>query len=48
MVIHILKDGTQVDDIAGHIVRKEDAAPVYTLMDEINKRLNYEKSKRND
>lgn len=45
MVIHILKDGTRLDDIAGHIVRIRDAETVYKLMDEINKkRAKYEKS----
>ena len=45
MVIHILKDGTRPDDIAGHIVRIRDAETVYKLMDEINKkRAKYEKN----
>lgn len=45
MVIHILKDGTRLDDIAGHIVRIRDAETVYKLMDELNKkRAKYEKS----
>ena len=42
-VIHILKDGTQVESIDGRVVRLEDAEPVYHLMDNINKRLAREK-----
>lgn len=42
MVIHILKDGTRLDDIAGHIVRIRDAETVYKLMDSINRRVNNE------
>ena len=37
MVVHILKDGSIVDDITGHIVRMEDAAPLYDLIDSINR-----------
>lgn len=49
MVIHILKDGTRLDDIAGHIVRIRDAETVYKLMDELNKkRAKYEKSDRDN
>lgn len=35
-VIHILKDGRIVDDITGHVVKMEDAAPLYELMRRIN------------
>ena len=31
-VVHVLKDGTRVDDISGHIVRLSDAEPLYRLM----------------
>lgn len=31
-IIHILKDGTRVDDITGHVVRFEDAEPLYRMM----------------
>ena len=37
-VIHILKDGSVVHDITGHVVRIEDAEPLYQLIDEINRR----------
>lgn len=36
-VIHILKDGTIVDDIAGKVVQPEDAGPLYQLIHTINK-----------
>ena len=36
-VIHILKDGSIVKDITGHIVRVEDAGPLYQLIDSINR-----------
>lgn len=35
-VIHILRDGTVVEDITGHVVRLEDAGPLYDLIDSIN------------
>lgn len=37
MVIHILKDGTVLKDITGHVVRMEDAGPLYHLIDSINR-----------
>ena len=42
MVAHVLKDGTRLDDIAGHIVRVTDAEAVYGLMDYLNRRLKNE------
>ena len=36
-VIHILKDGSVVKDITGHVVRMEDARPLYDLIDNINR-----------
>lgn len=36
-VIHILKDGSIVKDITGHVVRMEDAGPLYDLIDSINR-----------
>lgn len=35
-VVHILKDGSIVKDITGHVVRMEDAGPLYQLIDNIN------------
>lgn len=37
MVIHILKDGSQVNDITGRIVRMEDAGSLYAIITEINR-----------
>lgn len=37
-VVHILKDGSIVKDITGHVVRVEDAGPLYQLIDDINRR----------
>lgn len=36
-VVHILKDGSIVEDITGHVVRVEDAGPLYQLIDSINR-----------
>lgn len=44
MIRHILKDGTVLDDITGHVVKMEDARVVYELLDKINE----ERGKRND
>jgi hypothetical protein len=33
---HILKDGTVLDDISGHIVKMEDAELAYQIMDQLN------------
>ena len=43
-VKHILKDGTVLTDITGHVVKMEDARVVYELLDKINE----ERGKRND
>lgn len=37
-VYHILKDGTTVDDITGHVVRMEDAPALYELMASLSKK----------
>lgn len=36
-VVHILKDGSVIEDITGHVVRMEDAGPLYELIDRINR-----------
>lgn len=37
MVIkHILKDGRVLDDITGHVVKKEDVPSAYALMEQMN------------
>ena len=35
-VIHILKDGSVVNDINGRVVKMEDATLLYSLIDSIN------------
>ena len=35
-VFHVLKDGSRPADITGHIVRVEDAEPLYRLIRDIN------------
>lgn len=36
MVIHIMKDGTVLKDITGHVVKKEDAPMIYNIVDRMN------------
>ena len=36
-VIHVLKDGTRVDDITGRVVKVSDASQLYRLMIDLNK-----------
>lgn len=43
-VIHILKDGSQVEDITGHVVKMEDAGTLYNLIREINSKSNLQKN----
>lgn len=38
MVIHILKDGSRVKDITGHIVKMSDAPTLYGLIEKIESR----------
>lgn len=52
-VTHVLMGGTVLPDIAGYIVRKEDAPSVYDLMERINQNArkrgrNEKKSKKQD
>ena len=36
-VIHILRDGSVVNDINGHVVRRKDVRTLYDLIDTINR-----------
>lgn len=47
-VVHILKDGTRLEDITGHVVRISDAEAVYGLMDYVNRRLKNETDNSGD
>ena len=40
MIKHVLKDGTQVAEITGHVVKREDAPEAYDLMERMNKKEN--------
>ena len=40
MVIHILKDGTRIDDLTGHVIRQEDAKGIRAIIEEIERRIN--------
>ena len=42
MVRHILRDGTELKDIKGHRVKKEDAPMVYKAIEQIERRINGE------
>lgn len=37
-VIHILKDGSEVEDITGRVVKVDDAGTLYSLIREINRK----------
>lgn len=38
MVYHVLKDGSKPTDITGRVVRMSDAAPIYNLLESINRK----------
>ena len=46
-VIHILKDGSQVKDITGHVVKMSDAKELYTLLESINSKRSQKAAKQN-
>ena len=46
MIIHILKDGTVKNDISGHVVKIEDAEPLYQLIENISKKKHESKKER--
>lgn len=37
-VYHVLKDGSRIDNIRGHVVKREDAGTFYQLLDNLNRR----------
>lgn len=44
-ITHVLRDGTVLDSIQGHVVSFEDAEPLYRLIQQINyERMRKEKS----
>lgn len=38
MIKHILKDGTVLNDITGHVVKKDDVKEVYIIINKINQK----------
>lgn len=46
-VIHILKDGSRVNDITGRIVKMSDAQTLYNLLDRKVKKVNKNVRNRN-
>lgn len=40
MIKHVLKDGTEVDDITGYVIRIDDHEALYKLIDLISKKGN--------
>ena len=35
---HVLKDGTKVDSVEGHVIKAEDFPLLYEVMDRINRK----------
>lgn len=44
MIRHHLKDGRVLEDITGHVVKKEDVPTAYSLIDHMN----YERESKRD
>ena len=42
MIHHILKDGTEVTDIAGHVIKVDQFEVLYQTINSINERVNHE------
>lgn len=47
MVKHVLKDGTVLEDITGHVVKEADCPMVYALLERIERERNEEKETGN-
>lgn len=45
MVKNVLKDGTVLKDITGHVVKVEEADVVYAILDKINERCRKERKR---
>jgi len=48
MITHILKDGTVLKDITGHVVKKEDVPMAYELIDQMNEKRSKQKRKKGE
>ena len=47
MVTHVLKDGTVLKDITGHVVKEQDVPEAYILIDQMNGERRKEDEKEN-
>lgn len=45
MIKHFLKDGTQVESVAGIVIKQEDFPGVYELIEKMNERIAKEEAK---
>ena len=48
MVKHVLKDGTVLNDITGHLVKRDDAPLAYAIIDMMNERIRKEGEVKGD
>ena len=48
MVTHVLKDGTVLKDITGHVVKREDVPMIYSLVEQMNSERQKGKEKKDD
>lgn len=37
MITHVLKDGTVLEDITGHVIKQDDASMVYQIIEQIER-----------
>lgn len=42
VIHHILKDGTAVSDITGHVIKADEFETLYQVVNRINERMNHE------
>lgn len=42
VIHHLLKDGTEVSDITGHMIKADDFEALYQVVNRINERINHE------
>lgn len=45
---HVLKDGTEVPDVAGHVVRMTDNSELYQVIKSIERKEEHEESNQGD
>lgn len=42
VIHHILKDGTEVSDVTGHVIKADKFTTLYQVVNRINERINHE------